>query len=201
MSRRAPRLAIWLLTKRTSAEWREFVVGDLEEEFAKRGADSRVAAHAWLWWQTIRCLVVPLPTHRIALGGERPRGDSRMRTILADLRHALRFVSRTPSFAVTVVAVLALGIGANTALFSIVNAVLLRPLPFEEPDRLVQLYTRTPDGVPFDVAPGKFYDWQRDAHSFERMAMYPCCGFRRLALTGTGSARSVRAEPVSAGFF
>ena len=124
-----------------------------------------------------------------------------MRTILADLRHALRFVSRTPSFAVTVVAVLALGIGANTALFSIVNAVLLRPLPFEEPDRLVQLYTRTPDGVPFDVAPGKFYDWQRDAHSFERMAMYPCCGFRRLALTGTGSARSVRAEPVSAGFF
>jgi len=124
-----------------------------------------------------------------------------MRTVLADLRHALRFVSRAPSFAVTVVAVLALGIGANTALFSIVNAVLLRPLPFEEPDRLVQLYTRTPDGVPFDVAPGKFYDWQRDAHSFERMAMYPCCGFRRLALTGTGSARSVRAEPVSAGFF
>ena len=110
-----------------------------------------------------------------------------MRTVFADLRYAFRVMSRTPSFAVAVVSVLALGIGANTAIFSIVNAVLLRPLPFEEPERLVRIFTRTPGGRLFELSPGKFYDWQRDARSFEGMAMYQCCGFRELALTGTGT--------------
>src|SRR5262249_13789960 len=125
------------------------------------------------------------------------------RTLFADLRYAFRVMFRTPSFAVAVVSVLALGIGANTAIFSIVNAVLLRPLPFEEPDRLVRIFARTPgpDGGPFQVSPGKFYDWQRYARSFEGMAMYQCCGLRELALTGTGGARIVRASFVSAGFF
>lgn len=124
-----------------------------------------------------------------------------MRTAIADVRYAMRVISRTPSFALAVVSVLALGIGATTAIFSIVNTVLLRPLPFEEADRLVRIFTRTPAGVPFDVSPGKFYDWQRDAQSFEGMAIYPCCGFREFALTGTGTARAVRATFVSAGFF
>src|SRR5262245_56902793 len=114
-----------------------------------------------------------------------------MRTLFADLRYAFRVMSRTPSFAIAVVSVLALGIGATTAIFTIVNAILLRPLPFEEPERLVRIFTRTPDGGPFEVSPGKFYDWQRDARSFEGMAIYPCCGVRELALTGTGSARRV----------
>lgn len=124
-----------------------------------------------------------------------------MRTLFADLRYAFRVMSRTPSFAVAVVSVLALGIGANTTIFSIVNAVLLRPLPFEEPERLVRIFTRTPGGRLFELSPGKFYGWQRDAQSFEGMAMYQCCGFRQLALTGTGTARTVRATAVSAGFF
>jgi predicted permease len=124
-----------------------------------------------------------------------------MRTVFADLRYAFRVMSRTPSFAVAVVSVLALGIGANTTIFSIVNAVLLRPLPFEEPERLVRIFTRTPGGRLFELSPGKFYDWERDAQSFDGMAMYQCCGFRELAFTGTGTARSVRATAVSAGFF
>ena len=124
-----------------------------------------------------------------------------MRAVFADLRYAFRVMSRTPSLAVAVVSMLALGIGANTAIFSIVNAVLLRPLHFEEPERLVRVFTRTPGGRRFELSPGKFYDWQRDAQSFEGMAMYQCCGFRELALTGTGTARTVRATAVSAGFF
>jgi predicted permease len=96
---------------------------------------------------------------------------------------------------------LALGIGATTAIFSIVNAVLLRPLPFEEPERMVRIFTRTPDGRPFELSPGKFYSWQREAQSFESMAIYGCCGFRQMALTGTGTARVVRATAVSAAFF
>jgi predicted permease len=124
-----------------------------------------------------------------------------MRELFTDLRYALRVISRSPSFAFAVVSVLALGIGANTAIFSIVNAVLLRPLPFEEPERLVRIYTKTSDGRLFELSPGKFYDWQRDAQSFEGMAMYPCCGLRELALTGMGSARAVTMTAVSAGFF
>ena len=124
-----------------------------------------------------------------------------MRSLFADLRYALRVMSRTRSFAGAVVGVLALGIGATTAIFSIVNAVLLRPLPFEEPERLVRIFTRTPDGRLFELSPGKFYNWQRDARSFEGMAMYQCCGFRQLALAGTGAARTVRASAVTAGFF
>jgi putative ABC transport system permease protein len=198
-----PPLAIWLLTRRLSAEWRDFVIGDLEEEFATRSGDSPVAAHAWFWWQTMRCLAAPPPVrpHPLQVGSS--QGDSRMRTLFADLRYAFRVMSRTPSFAVAVVSVLALSIGANTASFSIVNAVLLRPLPFEEPERLVRIFTRTPgpDSRLFELSPGKFYDWQRDAQSFEGMAMYQCCGFRELALTGTGTAQTVRATAVSAGFF
>src|ERR687891_94994 len=114
-----------------------------------------------------------------------------MRTVLADLCYAFRAMSRAPSFAVAVVSVLALGVGANTTIFSIVNAVLLRPLPFEEPERLVRLFTRLPgpEGRPFDVSAGKFDSWQRVAQSFEGMALYQCCGFRELALMGTGTAR------------
>jgi len=196
-----PRLAIWLLTTRLSTEWRDFVVGDLEEEFATRSADSPVAGHAWFWWQTIRCLAAPPPVRPNPLLHGSSKGDSRMRNLFADLRYTFRVMCRTPSFAVAVVSVLALGIGANTAIFSIVNAVLLRPLPFEEPERLVRIFTKTPGGRPFELSPGKFYDWQRDAQSFEGMAMYPCCGLRELALTGTGTARAVTVTPVSTGFF
>src|SRR5438874_5543436 len=122
-----------------------------------------------------------------------------MRSVFADLRYAFRVMFRTPSLAVGVVSVLALGIGATTAIFSIVNAVLLRPLPFEEPDRLVRIFVRPgPGGGPLELAPGKFYDWQRDARSFEGMAMYRV---RDVALSGTGTARTVRSTAVSAGFF
>ena len=200
MTRRPPPVAVWLLTRRLPARWRDFVIGDLEEEFAGRAASSAFVARVWFWWQALRCLLAPPPVRRdSALLGS--RGASMMRLIVSDLRHGWRSVRRTPSFAAAVVSVLALGIGANTALFSIVNAALLRPLPFAEPDRLVRFFTRTPAGMPFDVSPGKFSGWQRQAQSFEEMAVYACCGFRDFALTGTGTARTVRATPVSAGFF
>lgn len=118
-----------------------------------------------------------------------------------DLRYALRGIFRARGFSLAVITVLALGIGASTAIFSIVNAVLLRPLPIEEPERLVRLSTVLPKGRHFDVSPGKFYSWQREARSFESMAIFPCCGFRRLALSGVGAARTVNVTAVSADFF
>jgi predicted permease len=126
-----------------------------------------------------------------------------MRTLVADFRYALRVLSRAPSFAVAVVAVLALGIGANTAIFSIVNAVLLRPLPFEEPDRLVRLFHVPPQNAfpgmaRFSVSPANFYDWKRDARMFEGMAIYR---FRQFTLTGSGNAEAVVAGALGADFF
>ncbi|PYV06040.1 MAG: ABC transporter permease [Acidobacteria bacterium] len=146
----------------------------------------------------MRCLVAPPAVRPHTRQFEPVQGDSTMRRLIADVRYALRVMSRTPSFAVAVVSVLALGIGANTAIFSLVNAVLLRPLPFEEPERLVRIFTRTPGGRPFELSPGKFYGWQREAQSFEGMAMYR---FRQFALSGTGSARAIEAGAVGAGFF
>ena len=126
-----------------------------------------------------------------------------MRTLITDFHYALRTMSRAPAFAVAVIGVLALGIGANTAIFSIVNAVLLRPLPFEESERLVRLFTRPPQAAfpgqsIFAISPGKFHDWQRMATSFEVMAMYRS---RRLVLTGVGTARQVESGAVGPGFF
>ena len=124
-----------------------------------------------------------------------------MHTLSADLRQALRVLFRTPFFGAAVIGVLGLGIGASSAIFTIVNAVLLRPLPVDDPERLVRLFTVLPSGRPFELSPGKFYDWQRQARSFEAMALHSCCGFREFALTGSGTARTVTATAVSARFF
>jgi len=126
-----------------------------------------------------------------------------MGMLIADIGYGLRAMHRAPSFAAAVIGVLALGIGANTAIFSIVNSVLLRPLPFEDSQRLVRLFTRPPETVfpgqsTFAVSPGKFYDWQRSSRSFEAMAMYR---FRAFALAGVGTPRRVESTAVGAGFF
>jgi len=94
-------------------------------------------------------------------------------TLAQDLRFSLRQFRRSPGFAITVVVVLALGLGANTAIFSVINALLLRPLPYAAPDRLVALYERavTPGGGAFNsVSPGAYLDWRRQARSFEQIA-------------------------------
>ena len=126
-----------------------------------------------------------------------------VRTLAADFRYSLRALLRAPSFTIAVVAVLALGIGANTAIFSIVNTVLLRPLPFDEPDRLVRLFHVPPQAAfpgiaRFSVSAANFYDWKRDARLFDGMALYR---FRSFTLTGGGNAEAVVAGAVGDGFF
>jgi putative ABC transport system permease protein len=94
--------------------------------------------------------------------------------MLNDLRYALRTLRRSPGFAASAILALALGIGANTAVFSVVYAVLLKPLPFDQPGRLVRLYERNPaQGIERgDVSPGTFVDWRTRTRTLESVAVY-----------------------------
>src|ERR1700686_2760887 len=92
---------------------------------------------------------------------------------LPDLRYALRTLFRSPGITLLVIASLAIGIGANTAMFSVVNALLLKPLPYPDPDRLAILWLRSPGiNIPQDwPSPGQYIDIQTENHSFEEMSI------------------------------
>jgi putative ABC transport system permease protein len=92
--------------------------------------------------------------------------------MMADLRHAFRTLARRPAFTLVAVLTLAAGIGANTAIFSVVNGVLLRPLPYAEPDRIVRLWEQSQRGTRTDVSHPNFLDWRASARSFEVLAEY-----------------------------
>ncbi|HSF23428.1 MAG TPA: ABC transporter permease, partial [Blastocatellia bacterium] len=128
------------------------------------------------------------------------RGGGMIETLLQDLRYGVRMLLKHPGFTFIAVLTLALGIGVNTALFSVVNAVLLRPLPYAEPERLAQVYEANAqqgyDRFAFSLA--NFVDHRDQQTGFEQMAAY----FRRDAnLTGAGEPERVQVAIVSASFF
>jgi len=89
-----------------------------------------------------------------------------------DLRYTARTVARSPGFALTAILVLALGVGANTAAFSVTDFVLIRPLPFSDPDRLVTLWEKVPGYSQMELSPANFVDWKHMSKSFEGMGAY-----------------------------
>ena len=97
----------------------------------------------------------------------------RLETVAQDVRYGLRQLRRTPGFTATAVLTLALGIGATTALFTLVRSVLLKPLPFADPDRLVSLYEQSPDSrFPYNwIAGGVFAEWKKQSRGFSDMAL------------------------------
>src|SRR6266851_5317865 len=117
--------------------------------------------------------------------------------MFTDLRQALRLLLKTPGFSALVVIVLAVGIGANTAIFSIVNGVLLKPLPFADAGRLVAIDT-TVRNEPDDTAYLDFLDWRSQATTIDRMAAYATAA---VTLTGRGDAASIPMAVVTADLF
>jgi putative ABC transport system permease protein len=107
-----------------------------------------------------------------------------------DLRYGLRKLARAPLLSGVTVLVLALGIGASTAIFSVVDAVLLRPLPYQDPDRLVAVWegARATPGAQIPVAPADFFDWQEQSREFERLAGYHSWSFN---ISGNGDPEQV----------
>ena len=121
-----------------------------------------------------------------------------MHTLIEDIRYGLRSLRKNPGFTAVALLTLALGIGANTAVFSIVNGVLLNSLPFHDPDKLVVLFESKPHFNKGSISYPNFLDWHRDNRAFTSIAAYRPDSF---SLTGTGESEQVRGEMISADFF
>jgi len=124
-----------------------------------------------------------------------------MGTLLQDLRYGLRMLAKNPGFTAVAVLTLALGIGANSAIFSVVNAVLLKPLPYNDADRLVIVWEQNPERGWYRniVSAANFVDWRKQNHVFTQMAAADA--FKSFNLTGSGQPEEVGGEQVSTSLF
>jgi putative ABC transport system permease protein len=202
-----PRLARWILQHALTGPTRSAIVGDIEEEFAEYVAPrlDRRSARRWFWRQTLlsiaACVRGPdVPESRQTFV-EEPRMP--IGRTLEDLRDdtvgALRQMRRAPGFTALAAATLALGIGANSAIFALVDATLLRPLPVHEPDRLVLLSERNSAGAASRLSPPNLLDLRDRARSVESLAGFvPRVG--AMVLAGP-TPESVPRQWVTTGFF
>jgi predicted permease len=196
--------------RRTVAKFRNLLANKHAEEDLAR----EVASHLTLLADDFERRGMPAEEARLAarraLGGveqaKQAHRDERsllwIEQAVQDLRYGLRTLSRSPGFTITAVLTLALGVGACTAIFSLVNAVLIRSLPYGDPGRLVYLYTPNPryNLPPEDFGPayGDFYDIKRESHSFQSMTAFDQSMFN---LSEQGSAQRVSAARVDDDFF
>jgi hypothetical protein len=189
----------------------EDVLGDLEEAYSDQVAASGLPnARRWYWSQTLRLLarlplelalrLIPGKTTAFSrrdahhldgelelFDGEGRRvgrgGGSSLGTMDQDLRYAIRTLAKAPGFTAIVILILALGIGANTAVFSVLKAAFLQPLPYPEPDELTVLWNRGETGGRGPASGPDYLDWRSESSTFEEMGAF---WTRQYNLSGDG---------------
>jgi putative ABC transport system permease protein len=203
------RLALFIIMRASPRRAREWIVGDTIEELARiRTSIGDAAARRWLWREVWRVLA-DAPRHRIVEARAAARhvdaplrntGDGPVRDFFHDLRYTLRLLRRAPAFTAIAIATLALGIGANTAIFAVVNAVILKPLPFAQADRLMLIHlTRQDPDNPGTFLEGvwsypKYRTFEDAQQSFDEIAMF---AGRDIDLSGDGDPQRVRGEVIT----
>ena len=200
------RLALLVIRLATPPREREWVVGDTVEELTRiRDASGERAARRWLQREMWRVLA-HAPRHRLAVsrgsasGPAIHKGDGPVRDFFQDIRYTLRLLGRAPAFTAIAVATLALGIGANTAIFAVVNAVLLKPLPFADAERLMLVHMLVPErerpGVYNESVWSypKYRTFTASQQVFDEIAFF---AGRDLDLSGDGEPQRVRGEVVT----
>lgn len=216
ISERVYRAVLRLHARAFRDEFGDAMVEFFRDRLAAARADGRPTTRVRVWTRAVADLLRHAPASRfdalytaLARGRDRAtaaRRNARLRharqedrmlsSILQDLRFALRAVRRTPAFSATVLVTLALGIGANVAIFSVVNGVLLRRFPYPEPDRIMHVVHGQPSTL---VSEPEFVDYRRDTKTFERLAAYRTA---TVSLTGADvEPERISIATVSEGFF
>jgi predicted permease len=170
------------------------MLGDLEEEHARLVVELGArGAQRWLLEQVVRLAVEAARLRKPMLKGKHP-----MRNWIQDVRYAIRLLLRSPGFTLVAAVTLALGIGANTAIFSVVHAILVKPLPYPEPEALIRVFEEAPPDTPeFPASPATFLEYRAQTRAFEALAAYERSD---LQLSGE-RPEQLRGMRVTAGFF
>ena len=202
-----PRVAEWLLSATLEPGWAETILGDLHEEHGRRAGTSRFAASVWYSTQALR--LAARYGGRALWRGIRferprpvsaPRGDSLMRTLGLDVKYALRSNLQRPWLAALIVLTLSLGLGANAAVLAMVDALIVRPFPFPDVDRILLLADSSRDSEyrREQVAPANFLDWKRQSDRIQRLSAF---SWWDVNLVGRDEPERVQGFRVSADFF
>ena len=194
-----PRLARWMVAALVREPLREYLLGDLDEQFATQVCDvGPRRARRWYWSQSMRS-IVPARASRGPSRGGLPGRRVEMSRIWKDVIVSVRTILRTPGYSAITVLTLALAVGANTLLFSIANPLILRPLPIADPDRLGWIVMTNPErGVERSPASlPELLEWRR-MKSFSSLAGYD---LRFGTLTGHGDAKRLQAAHATANLF
>jgi putative ABC transport system permease protein len=196
--RHPPRLALWLLETFLPAEERDAVIGDLLE--AHEGRATMAAVRAWgaFWRETIAALpqLQLLPASTAAFTPY--TRETFMQSMVSDLRGAVRSLSRARAFVALCILTLGVAIGATAAIYSVLSPVLLRPLPFPHPERLVTVHERELDGNASNIGFLTFRDLRDRSHTLEHAAAY---GSWQPTLFGDQDAERLTGQVVSWEYF
>jgi putative ABC transport system permease protein len=187
-------------------DWSESILGDLHEEYAAKADRSAITATVWYWIHVLRLGARGLarrattPRSRVPAPVPPPPGDSLMRTLTLELRHSLRALLKRPALSAIVVVTLALGLGANAVVFSMIDALVLRPFTLRDLDRLTLLsYTQVDDlDKRNGVSPADFIDWKKEQTVFDHLI-----GFQwwDASLVGRDEPEAAQGFLVSSDFF